>query len=62
MNDLPLDVLRCPKDLSRLISDAGGHSLICAACESRYPIVDGIPVMLDLPSDTQTGGPHDDGA
>ena len=41
-----LDILACPKckgELSLLADDAG---LLCESCRLRFPIRDGIPVML----------------
>jgi uncharacterized protein YbaR (Trm112 family) len=46
-----VDVLRCPADV-RKGSDAGvldlkdNAWLVCRDCGRKYPIVDGIPVML----------------
>lgn len=41
-----LEILACPKckQKIRLLDD--GSALECDACRLRYPIVDGIPVML----------------
>jgi uncharacterized protein YbaR (Trm112 family) len=39
-----LNLLVCPKDHSELRLEA--EWLVCTACETRYPIVDGIPNML----------------
>ena len=37
-------LLVCPVDHQPLRDDDG--ALVCTACARRYPIVDGIPVML----------------
>jgi uncharacterized protein YbaR (Trm112 family) len=41
-----LEVLACPKCHGKVELAADGGSLTCPACRLRYPIVDGIPVML----------------
>jgi len=41
-----LDILACPKCKSRLECDDSDNFLICNNCRLRYPIEDGIPVML----------------
>jgi uncharacterized protein len=41
-----LDVLACPKCKQRVALNADERVLVCEACRLRYPIVDGIPVML----------------
>jgi uncharacterized protein len=41
-----LDVLACPKCKQRLQLSDDGHWLVCQTDRLRYPIVDGIPVML----------------
>lgn len=41
-----LDVLACPKCKQRVALHADDRVLVCEACRLRYPIVDGIPVML----------------
>lgn len=41
---LPLDLLRCPTCGGRL---AGADPLVCASCARAYPVVDGIPRLLD---------------
>ncbi len=39
-----LEILACPVDHAP-VTDATTH-LVCTACGRRYPIRDGIPVML----------------
>ncbi|MES3033149.1 MAG: Trm112 family protein [Gemmatimonadota bacterium] len=42
-----LAILRCPKCKGALRSpDAAQLSLECAACRLRYPVRDGIPILL----------------
>ena len=41
-----LEVLACPKCKQRLRLSDDGKWLICETDRLRYPIVDGIPVML----------------
>lgn len=41
-----LEVLACPKCKQKIRLEEGGAALVCDACRLRYPIVDGIPVML----------------
>lgn len=38
------DILVCPVDRAELTD--GPDVLVCTACGRRYPVVDGIPVML----------------
>jgi len=39
-----LDLLVCPTDHQPVRED--GDALVCTACGRRYPVRDGIPVML----------------
>ena len=41
-----LDVLACPKCKQKIELSDDGSALICQTDRLRYPIVDGIPVML----------------
>ena len=41
-----LEVLACPKCKQRVELTEDGTALVCSADQLRYPIVDGIPVML----------------
>jgi uncharacterized protein YbaR (Trm112 family) len=41
-----LEVLACPKCKQKLDLDEEGSALVCQTDRLRYPIVDGIPVML----------------
>jgi len=39
-----LEILACPACKTAVVLD--GERLVCAACGRRYPIREGIPVML----------------
>jgi uncharacterized protein len=41
-----LEVLACPKCKQKVQLDEEGSALVCENDRLRYPIVDGIPVML----------------
>jgi len=41
-----LEVLACPKCKQKVELTEDGSALVCDADRLRYPIVDGIPVML----------------
>jgi uncharacterized protein YbaR (Trm112 family) len=41
-----LEVLACPKCKQKVELTEDGKALVCQADRLRYPIVDGIPVML----------------
>jgi len=41
-----LDILVCPKCKGELRLTDQPDGLICEACKLRYPIKDGIPIML----------------
>jgi len=41
-----LEVLACPKCKQRIELSEDGQALLCQKDRLRYPIVDGIPVML----------------
>jgi uncharacterized protein len=51
-----LEILACPLDKQPV--ELRGEHLVCTSCGRRYPIRDGIPVMLleeaDSPSEGQT--------
>lgn len=50
------EVLVCPVDKADLIQDVPAQRLECTVCGRRYPVRDGIPIML---VDEAEGGPDD---
>lgn len=46
------DLLVCPVDHGALRDDA--KALVCTQCGLRYPIIDGIPVMLPEEAGSET--------
>lgn len=50
------DVLVCPVDKADLTEDVEASRLQCTECGRRYPVEDGIPIML---VDRAEGGPDD---
>jgi uncharacterized protein YbaR (Trm112 family) len=52
-----LEILVCPVDKEGLDEDEDRPALVCRSCGRRYPVRDGIPVMLveeaELPDGTQ---------
>jgi uncharacterized protein YbaR (Trm112 family) len=49
-------VLVCPVDKGELVEDLDASRLVCSECNRRYPVRDGIPVML---IDEAEGGPDE---
>ena len=41
-----LEILACPVDRAAVREEEGGAYLVCTECGRRYPVRDGIPVML----------------
>ncbi len=42
-----LEILACPACKGKIVHDEAGEKLVCQGeCQRRYPIRDGIPVML----------------
>ncbi|MBI4124331.1 MAG: FHA domain-containing protein [Deltaproteobacteria bacterium] len=41
-----LEILVCPQCKGRLAQVEGGQGLLCDACQLKYPVKEGIPVML----------------
>ena len=41
-----LEILVCPQCKLELTSVEGGHGLVCSHCQLRYPVRDGVPVLL----------------
>lgn len=50
------EVLVCPVDKADLTEDVEAERLECTVCGRRYPVRDGIPIML---VDQAEGGPDD---
>lgn len=48
------EVLVCPVDKADLTEDTEAERLECTGCGRRYPVQDGIPIML---VDKAEGGP-----
>jgi uncharacterized protein YbaR (Trm112 family) len=46
LSDELLEILVCPQCRGDLVYDRNAETLTCRACLLRYPIVDGVPVML----------------
>ena len=46
LNEDLLHILACPKCKGEIRLSPKGDDLICETCRLRYPIQDGIPVML----------------
>ena len=55
-----LDILACPACKGDIKYDQENEKLICQKCKRRYPIRDGIPVMLideaELPEGNEKKG------
>lgn len=47
-------ILVCPVDKSDLVEDDEAQRLVCSECGRRYPVREGIPVMLVAEAE---GGP-----
>ena len=41
-----LEILACPACKAEVVLDEPASRIVCTACGRRYPIRDGIPVML----------------
>ncbi|HWB89197.1 MAG TPA: Trm112 family protein [Acidimicrobiia bacterium] len=50
------EVLVCTVDKSKLIEDMSAERLVCTECGRRYPVRDGIPIML---VEEAEGGPDE---
>lgn len=59
IDPLLAQILVCPVDHARLLEDVPSSRLVCTSCGRRYPVEDGIPVMLvdeaELPPKSQSG-------
>ncbi|MDI6703166.1 MAG: Trm112 family protein [bacterium] len=47
MDQQLLEILACPVCKADIIYDEVNQKLICTECKRRYPIRDGIPIMLE---------------
>jgi uncharacterized protein len=56
IDPLLAEMLVCPADKGPLSQDEAASRLECAVCGRRYPVRDGIPVML---VEEAEGGPDD---
>jgi len=52
-----LDILACPVDHAPVREE--GDRLVCTRCARRYPVRDGIPVMLVEEAETPSRDPND---
>ena len=50
------EVLVCPVDKSDLEEDPSASRLVCTECARRYPVRDGVPIML---VEEAEGGPDE---
>lgn len=41
-----LEIMQCPDDAGSLREDLAASELVCETCGVRYPVRDGIPIML----------------
>jgi hypothetical protein len=58
-----LEILVCPQCKGGLTAVEGGHGLICDRCKIRFPVRDGIPIMLvEEASDLRAGPRAPDGS
>lgn len=46
IDPLLASILVCPLDHAALTEDAAESRLVCTDCGRRYPIRDGVPIML----------------
>ncbi len=52
-----LDILVCPQCKGSISSSDGGNALVCSACQLKFPVRDGVPVMLvEEATDLKSGG------
>ena len=53
-----LELLRCPQCKGELRYETEPESLVCPACAVRYPVRDGIPVLLIDEAEPLQSAPH----
>lgn len=46
IDPLLAEILVCPADHGSLSEDIPSERLVCSTCGRRYPVRDGVPVML----------------
>lgn len=51
-----LEIMQCPEDGGTLREDQAKFQLVCESCGIRYPVRDGIPVMLSEEAIRPDGG------
>jgi len=51
-----LEILTCPACKGGILYDKAKQKLICQKCKRRYPIKDGIPIMLVEEAETGDQG------
>ncbi len=51
-----LEIMQCPEDAGTLREDRAASQLVCESCGVRYPVRDGIPVMLSEEAIRPDGG------
>lgn len=52
-----LEILVCPQCKGSISSSDGGNALVCSACQLKFPVRDGVPVMLvEEATDLKGGG------
>jgi len=51
-----IEIMQCPEDGGALREDLAASQLVCESCGVRYPVRDGIPVMLPEEAIRPEGG------
>jgi uncharacterized protein YbaR (Trm112 family) len=57
IDPLLAEILVCPVDQGDLTEDVPNSRLVCGICGRRYPVEDGIPVMLVEEAELPPGDP-----
>lgn len=42
-----MKILVCPTCKGEVVEDGESCAIVCASCNVKYPVMDGIPVMLE---------------